>query len=333
MVGITQEQCSEFGWGNVLHPEDAERTIEAWKQCVKTEGMWDIEHRFLGRDGQWHPVLARGIPVRDENNNIICWAGINLDMSNLKAIQNLNQELEESNILKDRFVAMVAHELRNPANAIAIQIEILHSISDNHCENCRTCLGTVKRNFNSITHLLNDLADFSRIRSGKIPLDKEPVRLITLIENAKIPVEKMVNEKAQTLKLEVPDIEMCVDPIRIEQVLSNLMINASKYTPPNGCICVRAEEVNGEVNIAVSDTGYGIPEDMKSKIFDMFTQVKEHANYSHGGLGIGLHIVKQLVELHGGKIALQSEVNKGSTFTISIPKIGRDKFPLKLLDR
>ena len=84
MVGMTQEQCSNFGWGDVLHPDDAERTIAAWKECVRTGGTWDIEHRFRGVDGQWHHVLARGVPVRNERGEIICWAGINLDISRLK---------------------------------------------------------------------------------------------------------------------------------------------------------------------------------------------------------------------------------------------------------
>ena len=93
LVGITQEQCSEFGWGDTLHPNDRERTIEAWKECVETEGVWDIEHRFLGKDGQYHPILARGVPVRDDKGQIVYWAGINLDISRLKKVE---QELKAS---------------------------------------------------------------------------------------------------------------------------------------------------------------------------------------------------------------------------------------------
>jgi PAS domain S-box-containing protein len=95
MVGITQEQCSNFGWGSVLHPDDAERTIAAWKECVSTGGKWDIEHRFRGNDGQWHHVLARGVPVRNEQGEIICWAGINLDISRLKQTEEALRESEE----------------------------------------------------------------------------------------------------------------------------------------------------------------------------------------------------------------------------------------------
>ncbi len=98
LVGLTQEQCSNFGWGDVLHPDDAARTIAAWKECVRTGGTWDIEHRFRGVDGQWHPILARGVPVRDEQGKVMCWAGINLDISRLKQAErelfDANQRLQ-----------------------------------------------------------------------------------------------------------------------------------------------------------------------------------------------------------------------------------------------
>ena len=119
MVGITQEQCSNFGWGDVLHPDDAERTIAAWKECVRTGGKWDIEHRFRGRDGQWRHVLARGVPVRNERDEVICWAGINLDISRRKqteeALKTLNQELESR-------VAERTEELA--ATIVSLQVEI-----------------------------------------------------------------------------------------------------------------------------------------------------------------------------------------------------------------
>ncbi len=95
LVGITQEQCSEFGWGDTLHPDDAQRTIEAWKECVRTEGLWDIEHRFMGKDGQYHPILARGVPVRDEQGEIVCWAGINLDIGRFKEVEDELKASEE----------------------------------------------------------------------------------------------------------------------------------------------------------------------------------------------------------------------------------------------
>ena len=117
LVGLTQQQCSDFGWGNVLHPDDAERTITAWKECVRTGGNWDIEHRFRGVDGNYHPVLARGVPVRNDRGEITCWAGINLDISRLKEaeqeLQRRAEALQASNKELNTFnKAMVGRELR-----------------------------------------------------------------------------------------------------------------------------------------------------------------------------------------------------------------------------
>ncbi|MCK7513937.1 MAG: PAS domain-containing protein [Desulfobacterales bacterium] len=88
LVGLTQKQCSDFGWGDVLHPDDVEHTLSLWKECVRTEGVWDIEHRYRGADGQWHPILARGVPVRNDEGEIIYWAGINLDISQIKQVED-----------------------------------------------------------------------------------------------------------------------------------------------------------------------------------------------------------------------------------------------------
>lgn len=108
LVGITQEQCSEFGWGDTLHPDDAERTMAAWKECVRTEGVWDIEHRFLGKDGNYHPILARGVPVRNEQGKITCWAGINLDISRFKKVeQNLKASEEHFRVALKNFPMIV----------------------------------------------------------------------------------------------------------------------------------------------------------------------------------------------------------------------------------
>jgi PAS domain S-box-containing protein len=122
LVGLTQEQCSNDGWGDVLHPEDAERTIAAWKECIRTEGTWDIEHRFRGVDGQWHSILARGVAIRNEKGEITCWAGINLDISRLKETE---AALREADRRKSEFIAVLSHELRNPLTPITNSSHIL----------------------------------------------------------------------------------------------------------------------------------------------------------------------------------------------------------------
>ena len=121
LVGLTQEQCSNFGWGTVLHPDDADRTIAAWKECVRTQGKWDIEHRFRGVDGDWHPVLSRGVPVRDEHGQIVCWAGISLDISALK-------RTEESLRASEAQARATAAELQTIMDAATAVIVVAHDV-------------------------------------------------------------------------------------------------------------------------------------------------------------------------------------------------------------
>ncbi len=126
LVGLTQEQCSSFGWGDVLHPDDADRTIAAWKECVRTGGTWDIEHRFRGVDGQWHPILARGVPVRDEDGHLLCWAGINLDISRLRRSQErLRASLQEKEVLLQEIHHRVKNNLQVISSLINLQAATL----------------------------------------------------------------------------------------------------------------------------------------------------------------------------------------------------------------
>jgi PAS domain S-box-containing protein len=127
LVGMTQEQCSSFGWGEVLHPDDAERTIAAWKECVRTGGTWDIEHRFRGVDGQWHPILARGVPVRDDNGQVLCWVGINLDISRPKRTEeHLRASLQEKEVLMQEIHHRVKNNLQVISSLINLQADTLN---------------------------------------------------------------------------------------------------------------------------------------------------------------------------------------------------------------
>ena len=320
LVGLTQEQCSEFGWGEVLHPDDAERTISAWKECVRTMGVWDIEHRFRGVDGNYHPVLARGVPVRNQEGRVTCWAGINLDISRLK---NAEQQLLEADRRKDEFLAMLAHELRNPLAPIYNAVSIM-AIEEDDPETQRWSRELIDRQVRHLAKLVDDLLDVSRITQGKITLTKAPLAVSTFVNAAVESSRPLIDERKHRLEVSLPEEPLLVegDETRLSQIVVNLLNNAAKYTPEGGHIHLTACREGNQAAIRVRDDGVGIPHDMLGKVFDLFTQVSRSMDRSQGGLGIGLTLVQRLVEMHGGTIVAHSDgPGKGSEFVVRLPLI------------
>jgi PAS domain S-box-containing protein len=318
LVGLTQEQCSEFGWGTVLHPDDAERTIAEWKACVESGDQWDIEHRFRGVDGQWHPILARGVPVRNEQGKITAWAGINLDISRQKHVE---RELREADRRKDQFLATLAHELRNPLAPIRNSLEIL-KMPRIDAGIARQTREMMERQVHHLVRLVDDLIDVSRVMRGKIDLRTERIELATVIARAIETAQPLIDSHGHRLELAIPSAAIHVngDPVRLTQVVGNLLTNAAKYTNANGTIRLSAERENGEAVLRVRDNGIGIAPAMLPSIFELFVQVDHDASRSHSGLGVGLTLVAKLVELHGGTVVARSEgLGKGTEFIVRFP--------------
>jgi PAS domain S-box-containing protein len=318
MVGLTQEQCSEFGWGDVLHPDDAGRTLAAWKECARTGGQWDIEHRFRGADGQWHPVLARGVPVKNERGEITAWAGINLDISRLKRVED---ELREADRRKDEFLATLAHELRNPLAPIRNSLQIL-KMSRVDAATIQQTRDMMERQVDHLVRLVDDLLDVSRVMRGKIELRREPVELATVVARAVETAQPLIEVQGHQLEIAVPSesLLLSADPVRLAQVVGNLLTNAAKYTEANGRIWLKAEREDGRAVLRVRDNGIGIAPDVLPHVFDLFMQVDHAAARSQGGLGIGLTLVKNLVEMHGGTVEAHSEgLGRGCEFVVRLP--------------
>lgn len=320
LVGITQEQCSELGWADVLHPDDAEATIAAWQECVRIGAeMWDCEHRFKGVDGKWHPMLARGVPVRDEKGKIVSWVGINLDISNLKRAQDA---LLEADRRKDEFLATLAHELRNPLAPISNGLQVLRKAALAKPELVERTQSLMERQIMHMVRLVDDLLDVSRITRGKIELHKERIDIRSVVQTSLEISQSLFDEKKHKLKILLPKkpLYLVCDPTRISQVIANLLNNAAKYTPEGGKIELEAVEENKRLVLTVRDNGIGIPKQKLKDIFDMFVQVDTALERSHGGLGIGLTLVKKLVEMHGGTVGVKSAgAEKGSEFTVRLP--------------
>jgi CheY-like chemotaxis protein/two-component sensor histidine kinase len=229
--------------------------------------------------------------------------------------------LKESDRRKDEFLATLAHELRNPLAPISNALQIWSRVGSDPQQSTRL-REIMERQVQQLKRLIDDLLDISRISRGKIQLQREPLNIASIVEGALESVRPMIDESRHTVRVQLPHDVVRVegDNGRLMQVFGNLLNNAAKYTPRNGQIGVRGRIDGSFVEISVYDNGSGIPAEMLTSIFEPFTQVHHNLDRAQGGLGIGLTLVKTLVEMHGGNVEARSEgPGKGSEFLVRLP--------------
>jgi signal transduction histidine kinase len=228
--------------------------------------------------------------------------------------------LEEADRRKDEFLAVLAHELRNPLTPIRYGLDMMRLSPDKQMP--AELQTMMDRQLTHLVRLIDDLLDVSRVSRGKIDLRKESLALQAALQGAIEASRPLIESHRHTLHLDIPEVPLPLyaDLTRISQVISNLLNNAAKYTPDGGEIRLAARQENNEAVVTVTDNGVGIPQDMQNRVFDLFTQVEGGIKRSRGGLGIGLALAKQLVELHHGSLAVFSEgEGRGSTFEVRLP--------------
>ena len=304
-------------WPPAYAAEVVERfrhTLETGEPCFVPER---IEERLDRRVLEYYDWQVHRIPLPGGQYGVVCY------FSDISRHVLARQALAEADRRKDEFLATLAHELRNPLAPIRTGLQILkHTEGDNPA--VEPLRAMMERQAEHLARLVDDLLDLSRISHGTIELRKEVVRLASVVDEAVAATRPSIDERGHELSVGVPDGDerLEADPTRLAQVFANLLNNAAKYTDPGGRIRLDARREGDEVVIRVRDTGIGIAPEMLPTVFDMFVQVERRLDRSQGGLGIGLSLVKSLVEMHGGSVAAHSEgPGKGSEFVVRLPAI------------
>jgi len=331
-TGTTLEEMQGWGWQQVHHPEHVDRVVAEFRRCIETGEPWEDTFPLRGTDGSYRWFLSRAVPIRDAQGNVLRWCGTNTDITDrlnaeaererLLALEKAARaEAERANRVKDEFLAVLSHELRTPLNPIMGWTKLLRS-------NCLTpqkqlyALETIERNAKLQIQLIEDLLDVSGILQGKVSLNIVPVDLVWAIGSAIETVRLSAEVKSIEISTEfVLDIGRVLgDARRLQQVVWNLLSNAVKFTSPGGKIAVKLDRIDTRAQITVTDTGKGIEPDFLPYVFDYFRQADSTFTRKFGGLGLGLAIVRHLVELHGGTVKADSPgEGQGVTFTVRIP--------------
>jgi PAS domain S-box-containing protein len=318
---FTGQSCDSekgFSWMQALHPEDVESINERRKHCLRTGEAYEMKHRLRHRDGEYRWVLCRAQPIRDDAGRIIKWFGSCSDIDDLIQAQ---ESLRDANHRKNEFLAMLAHELRNPLGPIRNAVELLRRIGPNHPHR-QWAEDVIDRQTAHLVRLVDDLLDVARITRGKVELKKDTVELSNIVARAIEITRPLLDERKHAFTVTLPPTPVYLegDDIRLVQILGNLLNNAAKYTPKGGSIWLTAARENCELVLRVRDTGLGIPTEILPYVFDLFTQAERTLDRSQGGLGIGLTIVRRLVELHGGNVcATSAGPGQGSEFVVRLP--------------
>jgi signal transduction histidine kinase len=241
------------------------------------------------------------------------------------ALEAYAERLKAADRRKTEFLAVLGHELRNPIMALIGGLQLLKRRGDDPAK-AEDIRGRMERQVFNLSRLIEDLLDVSRIGEGKLSLQLESVDLATVLRSAVETSQPHIESGDHELTVELPDapIPLHADPTRLSQVVSNLLNNAARYTPPGGRIRLQVRLAGDQVEVAVRDNGIGVPADKQARIFEIFEQVPTDGAQPKAGLGVGLALVKQLVELHGGTVSVASEgPGQGSTFAVRLPLAGR----------
>jgi PAS domain S-box-containing protein len=319
VLGYSAEEVVGRHVSMLMPPELVEDMPRILDRIRRGEKVDHYETRRVRKDGSVIDVSLTVSPIRNGEGEVIGASKVGRDITREKLVE---AERREADRRKDEFLAMLAHELRNPLSAISGAAQLFGKLETE--EDLLWAKDVVQRQVKHLSRLIDDLLDVSRISRGKIGLRKEPLSLSPIVSSAAEAVRPLLEERKHELSVSLINggLRLEADPLRLEQVLINLLTNAAKYTDSGGRISLTARHEGHDIVIRVRDTGMGIPAELMPRIFDLFAQGDRTAARSEGGLGIGLTLVQKLVEMHGGSVVAASDgPGQGSEFTVRLPAL------------
>lgn len=304
----------------LVPPEERLRAKELRERCIEKGGLRNVQTVKWNASGERFPVLLTLSLLNNERGKPVAIASIPKDITDRVRAETAANEAVRN---RDQFLAMLSHELRNPLGA-ALNATYLLDLEENLTPDVAEACNIIQRQTLQMARLLDDLLDVSRVTQGKIEIRRQTVDMTQLVEDAIQAVKPVFEARDHQLQVDVQPGPIYVegDPSRLLQIQENLLTNAARYTPPGGKIVFSLAKEDGEAVNRVKDNGKGIPPHMLSRIFDLFVQSDETLDRTDGGMGLGLTLVKTLVELHGGRVTAHSEGNgHGSEFVFRLPMV------------
>jgi PAS domain S-box-containing protein len=315
-VAVSADRLFEFA-----HPDDLATIRSEWELATNQQRSVEVQVRLRRHaDGAYRWFLMRGVPQLDESGKTTGWI---VAATDIDTEHQALEEAEDASRMKEEFLATVSHELRNPLNAMVGWVHLLRSGNLDPAKSTKA-LETIERNVHLQTALIDDILDVSRIIRGKINLTFNTVRMSAVVDAALAAMRPTADAKGVALEYETAaeSDEVSGDADRLQQIVWNLLSNAIKFTPRDGLVVVRLEQHGHELALTVRDTGQGISPEFIPHVFERFSQAESGSTRTHGGLGLGLAIVRHLVELHAGTVeATSAGRGQGATFSVRLPLV------------
>jgi PAS domain S-box-containing protein len=318
-TGTTLADAQGWGWRNVVHPDHVERVVANISRCFEAGEQWEDTFPIRGTSGDYRWFLSRAFPIRDETGHVVRWFGTNTDITEQRAAE---EALREADRHKTEFLAWLSHELRSPLDIIRTSLAVI-ARAGLESEPGGRAVSVIGRQTAQMNRLVDDLLDITRISKGKVLLRRTTVTLNEVVRATAEDYRQLFTLEGISFDVRITrqPLRAYVDIARIEQIVGNLLQNALKFTATEGrvALSVRAGK-NHHGIIEVRDNGAGLSESLIARIFEPLVQDERTIDRSRGGLGLGLPLVKGLVELHGGTVSASSDgPGGGSVFTIRLP--------------